>query len=187
LPRRLLLRVDLIEETGSSKPTTFPPDEGYVDLRENPLAIDRLPAARKHPPLRNFLASVNGPESIFTTGEIATRSEPAAESGASSEFSSQFRIVFAVLNFNWERAHYADLCAGVKELLERDASGAARITLEISPCDFTVANRSGYCLDIGLVAGGNSPQQAEMRWGLALARVQQALLFQTRALRHQME
>lgn len=181
------MHVDFIEEIESSKPAAFPPDDSYIDLRENPSAIDGLPAARRHPPLRNFLASVNGPESIFTTAEITTRSEPSSESGGSSEFSSQCRIVFAVPDLNWERAHYADLCAGVKELLERDSSSAAHAVLKISPCDFTAEGRCGFCLEIRLVAAGNSPQQAEMRWGLALARVQQALLFQTRSLKQQTE
>ena len=78
-----------------------------------------------------------------------------------------------------------DLSSGLKELLERDTANAARAVLRISPCDFTAENRRGFCLGIRLVAEGSSAQQAELRWGLGLARIQQALLFRSRALKQQ--
>jgi hypothetical protein len=91
--------------------------------------------------------------------------------------------VFAASGFNWERENYVALCVGLKELLERDTAISTRAVLRISPCDFTAENRRGYCLSIRLVAEGNSAQQAELRWGLGLARVQQALMFRSRALK----
>jgi len=76
-----------------------------------------------------------------------------------------------------------DLSSGLKELLERDTADAARATLRTSSCDFTAENRRGFCLSIRLVAEGSSTQQAELRWGLGLARIQQALLFRSRTLK----
>ena len=76
-----------------------------------------------------------------------------------------------------------DLCSGLKELLERDTTDTARVTLRTSSCDFTTENRRGFCLSIRLVAEGSSAQQAELRWGLGLARIQQALLFRSRTLK----
>jgi hypothetical protein len=182
------VRVEIVEEAESKAPArVFPPDENYFDLRANPNAIEQIAAARQYLPLRNFLISVNGAESIFATASATTKSDlPAAVSaGPAYEFASQTRIVFAEPSLNWERRHYADLGSGLKELLERDTADAVRAVLRISSCDFTAENQRGFCLGIRLVAEGGSAQQAELRWGLGLARVQQALLFRSRTLKQQ--
>jgi hypothetical protein len=180
------MRVEIVEEAEGSAPgPVFPPDENYYDLHANLQAIEQIAGAQPYLPLRNFLASVNGAESIFATSSTTTKSDlPSAVSADQAhEFASQTRIVFAESSLNWERGHYVDLCSGLKELLERDAADTMRAVLRISSCDFAAENRPGYCLDIRLVAEGGSAQQAELRWGLGLARVQQALLFRSRALR----
>ncbi len=179
------MRVEIVEAREGQEPTaSFPPSEDYPDLRENPQAVQQVPAARQYLPLRNFLISVNGPESIFATSEATTKSdEPTAVSGGSHEFASQAELVFAAPHFNWDPVHYIELCSSLKELLERDPSDAVHAVLKISPCNFTDEGRQGYRLGIRLVAEGDSPQQAELRWGLALTRVQQALLFLSRGLK----
>jgi hypothetical protein len=184
------VRVKIVEEADDKAAVpAFPPDENYLDLRANPEAIEGIAAAQQYLPLRNFLTSVNSAESIFATASASTKSDlPAAVSaGAAYEFASQASIVFAVPSLNWERKNYADLSSGLKELLERDTASAARAVVRISPCDFTLENRRGFCLSIRLVAEGSSAQQAELRWGLALARIQQALLFRSRAMKQQIE
>jgi hypothetical protein len=182
------VRVEIVEEAEGKAPfPVFPPEENYFDLRANPQAIEGIAAARQYLPLRNFLTAVNGAESIFATASAATKSDlPAAVSaGPAHEFASQTRIVFAEASLNCERKNYLDLSSGLKELLERDMADAVRAVLRLSPCDFTAENRRGFCMSIRLVAEGSSAQQAELRWGLGLARVQQALLFRSRALKHQ--
>lgn len=182
------MQIDIIEETGDQAPTaTFPPPGDFPDLRENPQAIAQIPSVREHPPLRTFLATLNGPDAIFNTSSVTTQADsPAAVAGAAVyEFASQVGLVFAIPALNWERRHYEDLCYGLKELLERDGSDALRVALKISPCNFAAERRSGFCLGVRLVAQGNSAQQAELRWGLGLARIQQALLFSSRALKQQ--
>jgi hypothetical protein len=180
------MRVEIVEEAEDQSPApAFPPEKNFLDLRANPPAIEDIAAARQYLPLRNFLGSVNSEESIFATASAATKSDlPAAVSaGPAYEFASQARIVFAEASLNWERRHYVDLSAGLKELLERDTAEATRAVLRISSCDFTAENRRGFCLSIRLVAEGSSAQQAELRWGLGLARIQQALLFRSRSLK----
>jgi hypothetical protein len=184
------VRVEIVETGESREPVAiFPPSEDYLDLRENPQTVGQIPAARQYPPLRDFLITVNGPESIFATSDATTKAdEPAAVPGGGYEFASQAGLVFAAPHFNWDPVHYIELCSSLKELLERDPSDAVRAALKISPCHFTEEGRRGYCLGIRLVAEGNSAQQAELRWGLALTRVQQALLFLSRGLKqHLME
>lgn len=181
------MRIEIVEEPEGQRPgSVFPPEQDYVDLRANPEAIEGIAVARQYLPLRNFLTSVNNSESIFTTAGATAKSDlPAAVSaGPAYEFASQTRIVFADPSLNWERKQYVALCAELKELLERDTAEATRAVLRVSSCIFTAENRPGFCLNIRLVAEGSSAQQAELRWGFGLARVQQALLFRSRSLKH---
>ncbi len=182
------MRVEIIDDTeGRGPATVFPPGENYVDLRENPRAIERIAPARQHLPLRSFLAAVNSPDSSLSSASVSTQSDSPAggSAGEAYGFASQARLVFVEPSLNFEQYRYVDLTAGLKDLLERDSGDAMRAVLRISPCDFPAQKRRGYCLNIRLVAYGVSPEQAEMRWGLGLARVQQALLFSARALRQQ--
>ena len=182
------MRVEIVEAAEAEKPSTvFPPDESFVDLRENPQAIQKIAAARDYPPLRSFLTTVNGTESVFTTVGASTRSDlPATVSGAGShEFAFEATLIFAEPSLNFERKQYAELSSGLKELLERDTADALRAVLRIASCNFPAQGQRGFCLGIRLVAEGDSPEQAELRCGLAMARVQQALLFRARSLKQQ--
>lgn len=175
--------VDEIESGAEAR--VFPPEQKHMDLRANPKDIDRIAGAQNHLPLRNFLATVNGADSIFATARATTKSDvPAAvPADRAYEFASQSTVVFADPDLNWDRKNYAELASGLKELLERETGDTVRAVLLISSCHFADRKRQGFCLGIRLVAEGESAQQAETRWGLGLARVQQALLFRSRAMR----
>jgi hypothetical protein len=180
------MRVEIIDDTeGRGPATVFPPGENYVDLRENPRAVEQIAPARQHLPLRSFLAAVNSPDSSFSSASVSTQCDSPAgvDAGEAYEFASQARLVFVEPSLNFEQDRYIDLTAGLKDLLEHDSGDAMRAVLRISRCDFPAQKRRGFCLNIRLVAQGVSAEQAEMRWGLGLARVQQALLFRARALR----
>ena len=182
------MRVEIIDDTEGCGPAeVFPPGENYVDLRENPSAVERIAPARQYLPLRSFLTAVNSAASSFSSASCGTQADsPASVSaGEGYESASQASLVFAESALNFERDRFVDLTAGLKDLLERDSGDAIRTILRISPCDFAAQNRRGFCLRIRLVAHGVSAEQAEMRWGLGLARIQQALLFRARALRQQ--
>jgi len=183
------MRVEILDDWKSAGRTmTFPPVQDYFDLRDNPRGIERIPAARQYLPLRNFLAAVNSADSVFISGSARAQphSPPPGSSDEASDFSSQTRLVFADSSLNFERDHYAELAGRLKGLLERDAGDALRVILRIAPCQFTDENRQGYSLSIHLSAQGTSAEQSEMRWGLGLTRLQQALMFSARALRQQL-
>jgi hypothetical protein len=183
-----LIRVEIIDDTeGRGPAAVFPPSQNYVDLRENPRAIERIAPARQYLPLRGFLAAVNSAESSFSSASSSTQADsPASVSaGDAYEFASQARLVFAEPALNFDRDRFVDLTAGLKDLLERDSGDAIRTVLRIATCNFSAQNRRGFCLRVRLVAQGVSAEQAEMRCGLGLARLQQALLFRARALRQQ--
>jgi hypothetical protein len=182
------MRVEVVDDSHSSGPAlTFPPADDYVDLRENPHAIERIAIARQYLPLRNFLIAINRPESVFASGAVAATSGPPAFSSVHGafEFSSNVNLVFAVPSLNLDRMQFVELAENLKQLLERDSSEAVRAELRISPCDFPAQNKRGFCLGVRLAALGDSAKQSELRWGFGLARVQQALLFRARTLGQQ--
>lgn len=181
------------ESAAADEPLEIPwespdPETRYFDLREDPRAIARIEEARQHPPLRNFLVAVNSDDSVFSTARCKTWLEqgtaaPGAEAG---EFASHIDLVFVPERFNFERSRYDSLSQRLEELLTREtAPDALRSELCVRPCRFGVPGRLGFCLRILLRARGATPEQAELRWGLGLARIQQALLFLSRLIRQQ--
>ena len=183
------MRVEIVDDSNSAEPAlSFPPVEDYFDLRENPRDIERITAARQYLPLRNFLAAVNSADSVFisVSARAQPHSPPPGSSDEAIDFSSQTSLVFADSSHNFEPDRYAELAARLKGLLERDAGDALQVIVRIAARQFMEEKRQGYSLSIHLIAQGTSAEQAEMRWGLGLARLQQALMFSARALRQQL-
>ncbi len=164
------------------------PERRYFDLRDDPRGIAQITEARRHSPLRNFLVAVNSDDSLFATARCKTwqmQGDPASGADA-CEFSSGLDLIFAPQPLNFERSHHELLARRLEELLTRDtAPDALRSELRVLLCRFRAHERAGYCLRFELHARGATPEQAELRWGLGLARVQQALLFASRMLRQQ--
>jgi hypothetical protein len=155
----------------------------YLDLREDPGAIEQVKEARQHAPLRSFLAAVNSADSVFATA----RCRASGSASDPNEYVSQIELIFApgLEDFNYERENFESLGKDLFELLAHDAAAETlRAWLCLRRCHFRDADRWGYCLAVGLSARGESSGQAELRWGLAVARVQQALLFTSRVIRH---
>jgi hypothetical protein len=157
--------------------------EGRYDLRANPQAIERIEPARRHAPLRAFLAHVNSADSIFLTFGCKAWSATQAGTAEAHLFASRVDLVFLREADNFGRGPLSDVAHRVAQLLECE-SEAIWADLSISPARFAAEN-IGYCIRLSVYAGGSSPQQAEVRWGLAMAHAQQALLFASRALRQQ--
>ncbi len=176
-----------LEESHDTLEIPWESAEGrYLDLRENPGLLERLEAARQSRPLRSFLAAVNSAASVFSTArcKLWLRQEPRGSGPDASEFVSRVDLVFASEPLNFDRGRYEELSRRLQELLTGDAaSHALRAELRTRPCRFRTPGRSGFSLRILLYACGTTPEQAELRWGLGLARVQQALLFSSRILR----
>ena len=182
------MRVEIVNDTeGATDATIFPPGENFVDLRQNPRAVERIAAARTYLPLRNFLSAINSPPSVFASATAAIEGKPEVDqsTGEIHEFSSWVRLVFAVLSLNFDEDRYTELTAALTELLARDPEEAIRAELRVAPCHFPDQHQRGFCLCIRLLALGDSAKQAELRWGFGLARVQQALLFRARAMGQQ--
>jgi len=182
------MRIEIVDDSEDpAAVAVFPPGENFVDLRRNLHGIERIAAARAYLPLRNFLIAVNSPESVFATltAAIECKSTVAEAAGEVYEFSSWTSLVFTVPSLNFDRSQYVELAERLKELLQRDSADSIRGVLRVAACVFQDQAHRGFCLGIRLVASGDSAKQAELRWGLGLARVQQALLFRARALGQQ--
>jgi hypothetical protein len=156
----------------------------YLDLRSDPKAILEIEPARRHRPLHNFLALVNSADSVFSTARCRVWLEPETEEA--SEFACEIDVFFALEDLNAERSHYEGLCQRLLELLSRESGESVRAELRVRRCRFPTTGGNGYCLALILRARGETAGQAEIRWGLGLAHVQQALLFVSRAIRQRL-
>ncbi len=192
------MRAEVTFELEESSEKLEVPPEGAsaagncAGLRENPGLLERLEEARRHPSLKNFLAAVNSADSLFSTVRCKTwlNSDGPATATAPGqepcEFASQIDLVFAQEQSNLERSHYDNLTGRLQELLTREtAPDTMRAELRVRLCRFRALGRWGFNLAIFLYARGATPEQAQLRWGLGLARIQQALLFSSRVLRQQ--
>ncbi|MBI1749166.1 MAG: hypothetical protein HY234_02695 [Acidobacteria bacterium] len=159
---------------------------GYLSLRENPAAIEQIEPARLYRPLRGLLVALNSAESVLAS--VACRTWAKEEPGAAeaAEFGSRVDVIFSAQRHNFERSSYESLAGGLRELLERE-SGADTLAAEVCVlrCTYRTSGRTGYALRLVLTGSGGTPEQAELRWGLGIAHLQQALLFLSRAVRQQ--
>jgi len=178
------VRVELqVDGASPSKRKVFPPAHGYVDLRKQPQAFQLVPAAEANPALGRFLEIVNGAESLFASFG-ATAGEAAAQPGAApAAFGSSVTLVFADPTLNHQRDRYEHLAVQLSGLLLREPAEALTCELAVAGCEFPSESRPGHCLRISLLARGETPDHARVRWGLGLARVQQALLYCSRQIR----
>jgi hypothetical protein len=160
--------------------------QSFLDLRADPKLIERIEPAQHNAALRTFLAAVNDSASFFFTARCKTWHSPTPNAGA-HEFSARVQIAFAAGALNREREQFEHLAARLLELLT-DESGADALSLDLflRDCRFTEKNNNGFCMDLEVRARGATANQAELRCGLGIARLQQALLFISRALRQKL-
>ncbi len=163
-------------------------DDSYFDLRENPVALRRVQPAAENLPLRTFLTAVNSDDSFFSSArcKVWAQQDSSASAAEGSEFASRVDLMFASQPLNLHLSHYEQLARKLEELLAREGGAETmRAELCVRGCEFRALGRAGYCLRVSIFARGASPEQAKLRWGLALTRLQQALLFTSRVLRQQ--
>lgn len=139
-------------------------------------------ASRESAVLRGFLSSLSDKESPFS---IVSHELWSADSNVESEpivFVSRVDLTISNGAQSLDRRQYEDFAAELAKLLEREPGGALGVELQIASARFP-GGRQGLSLGVLLLAHGASRDQAQLRWSLGLARVQQALLFEARALR----
>lgn len=181
------MRVDAVLAPDVAEQLDLPwqsPSGHFLDIRRNARAIYQIEAARRHPPLGRFLATVNSEDSVFATATARVQPAEPIAPGAPCHFSSRIALLFADEKFNFDPSHYQGLMTQLQKLLGSESGpDSLSLALRIGPCRFAQSEREGFHLALTLGATGDSPEQAELRWGLGLVRVQQALLFLSRVVR----
>jgi hypothetical protein len=161
--------------------------DSYLDLRENPAAIAQISAARENSQLAGFLTAVNGAGSLFSTARAKVWEESGAQAGTEFTFHSRVDLMFARVEFNFIPERYEDAVQRLVALWMKDSSGdSLSVRMEILPCAYGQEKKEGAALRLTLTSRSASAEQARVRWGLGIVRVQQALLFVSRAMRQKL-
>ncbi|HEY4838896.1 MAG TPA: hypothetical protein VIH72_09825 [Candidatus Acidoferrales bacterium] len=186
------MRVEAVNSLGVSGagieiPWSGTDGDSYLDLRENPAAISQIGAARETSPLAGFLTVVNGAGSLFSTVRAKVWEEPNSQAGAEFTFHSRVDLMFARSEFNFISERYEDVVQRLVALWMKDSSGdALSVRMEILPCAYGAEKKEGAALRLTLTSRSASAEQARVRWALGIVRVQQALLFVSRAMRQKL-
>jgi hypothetical protein len=186
------MRVEAANLLGSGRGIEVPwkhsADDGeeYFDLRTDASLLARIGAAKEYLPLGTFLAELHGEQSVFSSVRAKTWiDQPGGnENGGGWEFHSRCDLILHYEQLRYTTAHAEDVMRRLVDLWMREPSAESlRVRIELLPCKFVAEGREGGALRIEVAARGENAEQARMRWGLGLARVQQALLFVSRAIR----
>jgi hypothetical protein len=172
------MRVSVTRDSGQACSVAGPE---RLDLREEPAGIKHVDAARRYPTFRGLLLNLNSDESPFTTFGCKVWIED-VEGDEPSVFASRVDLVISQGAERLGRAQYDEVATRLAGLLEREPGDALWAELHISPAQFA-GGFEGFCLRLLLFARGAKQDQAQLRWSLGVARVQQALLFLARAIR----
>jgi hypothetical protein len=160
-------------------------DAECYNLRLDPAGLERIEGARRHLPLRNLLTHLNAADSLFSTCGSKVWSAEQDDPSEPFVFASRVDLIFLREDANFGSGPYENLAKRLAELLEREPAEALRVELQIAAVEFG-GGSGGFSMRISLYAQGTTAGQAELRWGLGLARVQQALLFVARGLRQEL-
>jgi hypothetical protein len=161
-------------------------DAEHYNLHVDPGSMERIECARRHLPLRNLLIHLNASDSLFSTFGSRAWNTEGDDADEIFVFASRVDLVFLREDANFGAGPHEDLVQRLAKLLAHEPGDALRAELQIAGAEFGGGENRGFCLRVFLYAQGTTPGQAELRWGLGLARLQQALLFLARALRHEL-
>src|ERR1700730_8523557 len=172
------MRVSVTNDSGQACSVGGPE---RLDLREEPTGIEHIDAARRYPTFRGLLLNLNSDESPFATFGCKVWIED-VEGDEPSVFASRIDLVISEGAQRLSRAQYDEMATRLAGLLEREPGDALWAELHISPAQFA-GGVAGFCLRLLLFARGAKQDQAQLRWSVGVARVQQALLFLARTIR----
>jgi hypothetical protein len=99
-------------------------------------------------------------------------------------FASRVDLLLSPDSSRVGQEQYEEFARRLATLLEREPGDSVRAELHIARAEIS-GGPQGFCLRLFLYARGARPDQAQLRWGLGIARLQQALLFVARAIRNQ--
>jgi len=134
--------------------------------------------------LANFRAALGGNESFFRLQDFISKF-PGQSAEMGGACAGQFVIVFRRLDLSTNRNLYSVLSQTLQELLTKASSSDALFaTLCVKGSATEEAPPPELSLVLQLEAIGSTAEQAEMRWGLGVMHLQEALLSASRLLRN---
>ena len=157
-----------------------------VEILANVAVPEAARPAADNRALQAFLASLNDEDSLFRATLCAL--QLAAPTPAETpSFSGSVVLSFSSEAHNRDRGLYYVLIEKLTELL-KEAGSANALEVRLGLCNQAEpgAPTARNSLVLELMARGSSREQAELRWGLGVAHLQQALLFTSRLLRQQL-
>jgi hypothetical protein len=175
------MRVVITTDAAPEQPATGSHDPEQLDVWDAD-AIRGEAAASESTVLRGFLSSLSDKESPFSIVSYKLWTEDSNLESEPIVFASRVDLTISNGAQGLDRYQYEDFAAELAKLLERESGDALRVELQIGSVPFP-GGRQGLSLGVLLLAHGASRDQAQLRWSLGVARVQQALLFEARALR----
>ncbi|MGC0773193.1 MAG: hypothetical protein WB543_09675 [Candidatus Acidiferrum sp.] len=141
--------------------------------------------------VKNFLAAIESDDSLFCVAQpLAGPSADESEGGRM--YSGDIVLEFRHTEHSRQRSLHFLLLEKLAELLkEAGSQESLATTLCLTTASISVGTSESQAeprqkelaLWIRLAAKGDSAEQAQLRWGLGLAHIQQALLFSSRHLR----
>jgi hypothetical protein len=144
-------------------------------------AVIEEPAAKLA--LQNFRSALKSDDSMFDSQEAGTWLVAAGGNGA-AKCAGEFLVTFRDAEPAGNRGMYFEL---IQKLLELLKDAGSREVMAVLLCltseKSTGVPQGSLGLRIRLEATGDSNEKAALRWGLALAHLQQALFFTSRYLR----
>lgn len=157
------------------------PSNRYHNLKLEPQQLDLLPEAAAHPPLRQFLLSVNAPSSLFETAKCDTwetaELTPAEQAAgfAPTKFGSYCDLLFTVPELNFQPQHAKNLAGELSRRLQRFETAQARVELCVRRCLYHSQQAWGYYLTVFTFGYGQRAAEARANWAAALEAVGRAL------------
>jgi hypothetical protein len=161
----------------------------YIDLRDAPNGIERIPEARQFPALRKLLIDVNAPLTPWQTAkcDVWTETAEAADNLYGAAF-MQSCYVDLVLAKQWKslRANFElheGMAREIARSLETKDSIAATVEIVVRRCYFHRETKprkfretgwdmnesdAGYCLTMYVSGFGNSGEGATAAWEQAI-------------------
>ena len=139
--------------------------------------------APKKRALQNFISSLNSEDSHFSVEHSGSGSVHESEQ-AGEVYSGDFLITFRSPEDQKNSSLHFTLLEKLSELFRSaGSSDTLGVIMSLTKVPSTERGNPGLALRLRLKAVGDSAEQAELRWGLGLAHIQQGLLFASRWLR----
>jgi hypothetical protein len=181
------MQVDYSIELGAEDPALeFPwtSEDGaarHYDLKQHPEMVLEIEEARDHQELSEFLSRINAASSPLQTAKCDTwftrEILPEEEIfGASCKFACYVDMLFTASELQSSFEKHEALARDLYHLLQRAPEMAAAVEFVVRRCFYHARSIEGFYITAYINGYGDSEEEAEQRWAIALKLLQHALV-----------